>query len=86
MCEGYFLNLEPIQNVLDAVKLVLKQPDIEVFILSSILADSKYALAEKNAWLDKHLPEIDENHRLFPPCGSDKKDAIPGGVQKKKII
>jgi len=51
-----------------------------VYIISSVLSDSKYALHEKNEWLDKYLPEIPSEHRIFPPCGTDKKDYIPGGV------
>ena len=78
---GYFLNLEPIHNVLEAVKMIAKRQDIEVFILSSVLSDSSYALEEKNAWLDRYLPEIDRQHRFFPTCGSDKKEVIPGGVK-----
>lgn len=71
--KGYFLNLEPHQNVIDAVKQVFQnEPDISVYILSAVLADSATARDEKNLWLDKYLPEIDAAHRLFPPCGVDK--------------
>lgn len=75
--EGYFRNLKPIPNMIKAVKFFLeKYPEIEVFSLSSVLTDSKYALEEKNAWIDEHLPEIDRNHRLYPPCGSSKKEYV----------
>lgn len=71
--KGYFLNLTPHQNVVDAVKQVFQnEPDISVYVLSAVLADSATARDEKNLWLDKHLPEIDEAHRLFTPCGVDK--------------
>lgn len=80
--EGYFLNLAPQQNVVDAVKeIVLKHPEIEVFIMSAVLTDSKFALQEKNEWLDKYLPEIDSKHRIFPPCGEDKKEYVPEGIR-----
>lgn len=75
--KGYFLNLEPHENVVAAIKeIVTKNPDIEVNILSAYLTDSKYALQEKNAWLDRYLPEIDREHRVFVPCGTDKKEGI----------
>lgn len=81
---GYFLNLKPHMNVVNAVKdIVAKDPDIEVFILSAYLSDSKYALDEKHRWLDTYLPEIDAEHRYFMHCGTDKKDFIAkrgGGV------
>lgn len=75
--KGYFLNLEPHENVVAAIKeIITKNPDIEVYILSAYLTDSKYALQEKNAWLDRYLPEIDREHRVFVPCGIDKKEGI----------
>lgn len=77
--EGYFLNLTPQENVVEAIReIALYYPDIEVNILSAYLTDSKYALQEKNEWLDKHLPEIDQDHRVFVPCGTDKKEGIKG--------
>lgn len=80
--EGYFLNLNPHENVVAAVKDIIENhPEIEVYIMSSVLSDSKYALAEKNSWIDKYLPEIDKNHRVFPPCGENKLDYIPNGVR-----
>ncbi|MBE5968822.1 MAG: hypothetical protein E7242_01165 [Lachnospiraceae bacterium] len=79
--KGYFLNLQPLPNVIDTIKKIKEEnPDIEVFILSAVLTDSKYALQEKNEWLDKYIPEIDDEHRIFPPCGEDKSKYIEGGV------
>ncbi|MEG0018372.1 MAG: hypothetical protein RR724_06515, partial [Hydrogenoanaerobacterium sp.] len=85
--KGYFADLAPIQNVVDSVKLIVSEhPEIEVNILSAYLSDSPYALAEKNAWLDKYLPEIDSAHRIFPPCGQSKKDYIPNGVKPTDFL
>ncbi|MBD5556851.1 MAG: hypothetical protein HDQ95_16300 [Roseburia sp.] len=79
--EGYFLNLLPQQNVVDAIRHIIREhPEVEVNILSAVLTDSKYALSEKNAWIDRYLPEITPEHRIFPPCGADKKDFIEDGV------
>lgn len=85
--QGYFLNQAPHENVVAAVReLIENHPEIEVHILSAYLADSQYALAEKNAWLDHYLPEMDETHRIFVPCGSDKKEGIPGGVRENDFL
>ena len=85
--KDYFLNLKPHRNVVEAVrKLVVYHPEINVYILSSVLTDSKYALKEKNEWIDKYMPEIDRKHRIFPPCGADKKDYIPGGVKPTDFL
>ena len=84
---GYFRNLEPIQNMVDAVKHIIRRnPDAQVHILSSCLSDSPYALAEKNAWLDEHLPEIDAAHRIFPPCGEEKTAYVPGGIRQTDYL
>ena len=85
--EGYFLHLKPQQNVVDAVKqIITNNPEIEVFILSAYLSDSAYALKEKNTWLDHFLPEIDQKHRIFMPCGCDKKQAIQGGIRSNDYL
>lgn len=85
--KGYFLKLKPIENVLDAIKMIIREnPEIEVYVISSVLSDSKYALEEKNKWLDKYLPEIDPAHRIFPPCGEDKKNYVIGGVRKTDFL
>ena len=85
--KGYFLNLRPLDNVVLAIKDIIHNSlDIEVFILSSYLSDSPYALDEKNRWLDKHLPEFDAEHRIFPPCGTDKKEYIPGGIRQTDCL
>lgn len=76
---GYFLNLKPHMSVVDAVKNIIeKDPAVDVYVLSAYLSDSKYALEEKNKWLDLYIPEIDSKHRLFCTCGDDKREFIAG--------
>lgn len=86
--KDYFLDLKPQINVVEAVKDIIKknENDIEVFILSAVLSDSKYALQEKNEWLDRYLPEIDKNHRIFPPCGENKRNYIPEGIRNDDFL
>ena len=85
--KGYFLNLEPNQNVVDAIRIIIREhPEIEVYVMSSVLSDSKYALQEKNQWIDRYLPEIDMEHRIFPACGENKLDYIPGGVRETDLL
>ena len=84
--KDYFLNLPPHENVVEAIKhIVANQPDIDVYVLSSYLTDSEYALTEKQAWVEKYLPEIDETHRIFVPNGSNKKEWI-GGQRPDDIL
>lgn len=85
--EGYFRDLEPIHNVVNATREIVKEePEIEVYILSAYLTDSNYALKEKNEWLDKYLPEVSKENRIFTPCGQDKKQAVSGGVKENDFL
>lgn len=84
--KNYFLDLEPQVNLVEAVKEIIKKDEVEVFILSAVLTDSDYALDEKNKWLDKYLPEVDEKHRIFPPCWKDKKLFIPEGIRNNDFL
>lgn len=71
--KNYFSSLKPNMSVVDAITSIIENDsDIEVFILSAYLTDSKYALSEKNKWLNEYLPSIDYQHRIFVPCGQSK--------------
>ena len=86
--KNYFRNLPPQQNVVDAVKkIVLDESNgIEVFILTAYLVDSQWAYQEKMAWIDEFIPEIDIRHRIFTPCGENKKDYIVGFNEEKDVL
>lgn len=85
--ENYFKNLAPQMNVLEATKVLIQEyPDLEVFVMSAYLGDSKYALHEKNEWLDFYLPEIDSAHRVFVPCGEDKSQFVPGKLKEDDFL
>lgn len=84
---GYFYDLKPIDTVLEGVRGLIKQSkDIEVYILSSVLSDSMTALDEKKRWLDKYLPEIPKENRIFLPCGKDKREYVPGGLRRTDCL
>lgn len=84
--EGYFAGLPPQRNVVEAVRILNEDPNIDVYILSAVLSDSKYALKEKTEWLEKYLPEIDSGHYLFPHCGRNKAAVIPDGIRKGDVL
>lgn len=84
---GYFLDQAPQRNVVSAIKqIVVNHPEIEVNILSAYLPDSQYAFQEKNAWIDRYLPEVTSLHRIFVPCGVDKKSAIADGIRSDDFL
>ncbi len=85
--EGYFLNLNPLENVVNSIKEMMRlYPEKEVYIMSAVLSDSPFAIKEKNEWLDRYLPEIDQNHRIFTPCGEDKLSYVPGGAKETDYL
>ena len=84
--EGYFAGLPPQRNVVEAVRILNEDPNIDVYILSAVLSDSKYALKEKTEWLEKYLPEIDSGHYLFPHCGRNKAAVIPNGIRRGDVL
>ena len=75
--EGYFRELEPRNDMIEAVRHLLKSGSVEVFVLSAVLPQrAEASVCEKNEWLDRYLPEIDADHRIFPLCGTNKADAV----------
>lgn len=84
--KGYFENLEPHKNVVAAVKEINKNPNIELYILSAYLTDSKYAYNEKVTWLKKYLPDIKADHYILMPCGKNKLDYVPEGIRESDVL
>lgn len=83
---GYYLGLAPRPAMLDAVKYLLGTGEADVFVLSSVIGGIRdTAVAEKNAWLDRYLPQIDMEHRVFPLCGTSKAAAL-GGVGRGDVL
>ena len=73
--QNYFLDLQP-YAITKTIKELAGKSTIEVFVLSACIK-SPYCKQEKIAWLDKHLPEIDSEHRILVDVGENKADYIP---------
>lgn len=87
--KGRFLNAVPHLEVIEAVKWVVLNTNIEVYILSAYLEHSEYALEEKHNWLDRYLPEITDKNRIFVVCGESKAEIIRqffGGLNKEDYL
>lgn len=88
--KGFFLNRPPLKGNINFIKLLIKDKRYNVYILSSLLADNEYIVDEKNAWLDKYLPEITMNNRIFVPEGVAKdvfiKTRIKGVSRAENIL
>lgn len=85
--KGYFFNLKPREDFLKAVKgYISENQDANIYILTSYLTDSSYAYEEKSMWLEKYLPEIDTENRIFVPCGEKKTEYIERELSKNDIL
>lgn len=82
--QGYFANLKP-YAMLKAIKQLASKSNIEVFVLSACVF-SPYCEPEKLAWLDKYLPEIDDDHRILVNVGENKADYIDYDVDTINIL
>lgn len=82
--EGYFLKRPMQENVVDAVCQLLAAGE-DVFILSAVLNDSKYAFSEKHEWLNSHL-NIECRRRVFTICGEDKINYVPGFDPERDVL
>lgn len=84
--KGYFLNLPPQYRILRAAKIISGIPWVDSYIISSVFADSDYAISEKNQWLDRFLPEIPKEKRFFPEAGTPKTQAFPFRVEAQDVL
>ena len=78
--KGWFRDMEPIQSVVDAVKMIRARGDMEVFIMTAVMEESPYAKKEKKEWVKEHLPGFEDDHILFVPYGKHKHEFTPGGM------
>lgn len=81
--KGYFNSRPIMENMIEAVKLLSDEKEIELFILTSIFSDSIYTVEEKHEWLDNHLPHIPKENRLFAICGESKRNSVPFKLDEK---
>ena len=72
----------------DALHILAREHsgEIELFSLSAYLSEVFMAVLEKNDWLDRVVPCVPADHRLFCLCGTDKKAVVPDGVQTTDLL
>ncbi len=85
---GYYITLRPHIEVMDAIRQIINEGEIEVFVMTCVLPDSEDASPrrEKHESLDRDLPELDRAHRIFVPDGENKADYVPGGIRSNDFL
>lgn len=82
--KGFFRDLKPFENAVSAIKELVKDNISEIFILSATV--NSCSLEEKQEWLDRYLPEIDKEHRIFTSLNVPKSEAIGHRLTDKDIL
>lgn len=83
--KGFFLNRPAIEPMVQIVKNLVKDERYKVHILTSCI-DSEYCIPEKSAWLNKNLPEIPEENRIYIPYGSVKSEYAQKRVDTENAL
>lgn len=73
--KGYYRNLKPNEDLVSEVNRLIDQGE-NIYILSCVLPESKYALEEKKEWLREYVPNLPEDKYIFVPYGQNKADYL----------
>ena len=76
--KGFYENLLPFESAIDAFERLAEEKDFDLYILSA--TNGEFCEEEKNKWLDKHMPFIPKENRIFMPYTANKLDYIPYGL------
>ena len=84
--KGYFLNRPVMENMLEAVRLLARDEELETYIISSVFEDSHHIITEKQGWLDRYIPEIPKENRFFSIYGKSKRESVPFPLNQKCFL
>lgn len=80
---GYMKERTPIENMVEAARLLSEQYD--VWTASAVLPYD-YSVPDKDYWLDKEMPFIPKDHRVYIPYGTDKGKALKPYIREGDIF
>jgi 5'-nucleotidase len=69
-----FLLLEPIKGAVEAINVLLKIPEVELFFLSATMWDIPEGYTDKQLWLEKHFGSAVRKRLII----TDRKDLTRG--------
>lgn len=53
--EGFYLDLEPIKDAIEAMEWIARNKNIDAFILSAPSVYNPHSYTEKRLWIEKHI-------------------------------
>lgn len=71
--------------MIEAARLLAGQEGCQVYILAPAFP-GPYAMEEQQAWLDRYLPEIPQENRLFVPLGQSKAQALGRPLTQEDVL
>lgn len=84
--QGFFSSLEPRSGTLGAVRELIRSGEYSVYVLSALMTGNRrQSEEEKNGWLDRFLPELGPERRIYAESGLGKAEAA-GGVTGNDIL
>ncbi len=83
--KGYFSSRTPIQGTIRAMEWLVKNTNLEVFVLTSVFNDD-HSRAEKLAWLRQYAPFLTEDHVIFSVYGEQSKSEAIGELFPTDIL
>lgn len=80
--EGFFESLAPFEKMVDGIRIFIREnPEVRTCTCSAAI-QSPFCRAEKDAWIDKYLPEIPKENRIYTEVGRSKAEYLPDGAAK----
>lgn len=82
---GFFISRKPVESVISMVKLLQKEKDVEVFVLSSYLLP--ISKEEKIRWNEQYT-SIPRENQIYVPYGQDKAEFLRQliGMQEDDVL
>ena len=90
--KNYFNSLYPYKNMVKAIKQIIEDDKMDVYILSCFLPDHQdypesSPLQDKKIWLKRQFGDLlNDDHCIFVPDGEPKIDHIPFPLQSGDIL
>lgn len=83
MERGYFLGLRPYESILKMVKTLIRNGHV-VYTITTV--HTLEAIREKEVWLNRYLPELKPDRRIYTTPDQPKCVYVPDGVGENDVL
>lgn len=82
---GYFRERVPMNNMINAVKILLAEGEHDIYILSSVYVNV-YSNIDKWIWIQRYIPDMDIDKVIFVPYGESKSNYIDKPEKESDVL